>query len=79
VQEAPPYRPTSQALGQVPSIIPDVPINAVFLLFFILGAAGHMFLLKYNGRHGKKFGINGMIFGMVAVSMPPEVLDADPI
>jgi len=53
-------------LGQVPSIIPDVPINTIFLLFFILGGAGHMFLLKYNGRHGKKFGINGMIFGMFA-------------
>lgn len=44
--------------------MPDVPINTIFLLFFILGGAGHMFLLKYNGRHGKKFGINGMIFGM---------------
>jgi len=31
-----------------------------------MGGAGHMFLLKYNGRHGKKFGINGMIFGMIA-------------
>lgn len=48
----------------MPSIIPDVPINAVFLLFFILGGAGHMFLLKRNGRNGKKFGINGMIFGV---------------
>lgn len=46
--------------------MPDVPINTIFLLFFILGGAGHMFLLKYNGRHGKKFGINGMIFGMAS-------------
>jgi hypothetical protein len=29
-----------------------------------------MFLLKYNGRHGKKFGINGMIFGMIAKFTP---------
>jgi hypothetical protein len=29
-----------------------------------------MFLLKYNGRHGKKFGINGMIFGMIAECTP---------
>lgn len=26
-----------------------------------------MFLLKKNGRNGKKFVINGMIFGMVAM------------
>nr|OQO25354.1 hypothetical protein B0A51_09927 [Rachicladosporium sp. CCFEE 5018] len=60
---APPYRPTSQALGQVPEKIPDIPINAVFLLLFILAGAGHMFLLKYNGKHGKKFGISGACFG----------------
>ncbi|KAM0717527.1 hypothetical protein Q7P37_007379 [Cladosporium fusiforme] len=62
-QESAPYRPSNQALGQVPSIIPDVPVNVVFLLFFILGGASHMFLLKKNGRNGKKFGISGAIFG----------------
>jgi hypothetical protein len=58
----------------VPSIIPDVPVNAIFLLLFLLGGAGHMFLLKHNGRHGKKFGINGMIFGMVVQFLLIEVI-----
>lgn len=62
-QTGPPYRPTSQALGQVPSKIPDIPINAVFLILFLIGGACHMFILKKNGRNGKKFGLNGAVFG----------------
>lgn len=52
-----------QALGETPHILPDVPISAVFLLLFIATGAGHMFLLKYNQRRGKKFVISGMLFG----------------
>lgn len=36
-----------------------------------------MFLLKYNGRHGKKFGINGMIFGMVVHFLLSKSNDID--
>ena len=36
-----------------------------------------MFLLKYNGRHGKKFGINGMIFGMTGHFCVVEVYNTD--
>nr|POE46745.1 short-chain dehydrogenase/reductase trope [Quercus suber] len=58
-----PYRPQEQALGQVPSVLPDVPVCAVFLLIFLAAGAGHMILLKRNQKRDKKFVINGMIFG----------------
>ncbi|KAK4574722.1 hypothetical protein LTR86_001563 [Recurvomyces mirabilis] len=58
-----PYIPQEQGLGETPSILPDVPVCAVFLFLFILAGAGHMFLLKYNARHGRKFIICGMLFG----------------
>ncbi|KAK3073151.1 hypothetical protein LTR53_005533 [Teratosphaeriaceae sp. CCFEE 6253] len=44
-------------------MLPDVPICAVFLFLFICAGAGHMFLLKYNARKGRKFIICGMLFG----------------
>ncbi|KAK5683942.1 hypothetical protein LTS10_003805 [Elasticomyces elasticus] len=59
----PPYPPQEQALGGIPSKLPDAPICAVFLFLFILAGAGHMFLLKYNARKGRKFIICGMLFG----------------
>ncbi|KAK0259750.1 hypothetical protein LTS09_005592 [Friedmanniomyces endolithicus] len=58
-----PYPPQEQALGQTPSALPDAPICAVFLVLFILAGAGHMFLLKYNARKGRKFILCGMLFG----------------
>ena len=58
-----PYPPQEQALGETPSIIPDVPLNAVFLFLFIAAAAGHMGLFRFNLARGKKFVISGMMFG----------------
>ncbi|KAI6816768.1 hypothetical protein KC332_g9541 [Hortaea werneckii] len=58
-----PYPPQEQALGETPSVIPDVPVCAVFLFLFLCAAAGHMGLFKFNMRRGKKFVISGMMFG----------------
>jgi len=58
-----PYPPQEQALGETPSLLPDAPICAVFLLLFICAAAGHMTLFKLNIHRGKKFILSGMVFG----------------
>ena len=59
----PPYPPTTAALGGVPTVGVDVPITAVFLFFFILGAIGHMTIFRLNMRRGHKFIMSGMMFG----------------
>ncbi|KAH9827947.1 Protein of unknown function (DUF3112) [Teratosphaeria destructans] len=58
-----PYPPQEQALGLTPAILPDVPACAVFLAAFIACGAANMAILKINQRRGKKFVINGMLFG----------------
>ena len=58
-----PYPPTTAALGGVPTTGLDVPITAVFLLLYILGAATHMTLYQMNKRKGHKFLMSGMLFG----------------
>ncbi|OAG10137.1 uncharacterized protein CC84DRAFT_1084241 [Paraphaeosphaeria sporulosa] len=58
-----PYRPTTWALGGVPKKNVDIPVTAVFLFLYIIGAATHMTIFQYNKRRGHKFLFNGMIFG----------------
>ncbi|KAK4696218.1 hypothetical protein P7C71_g1662, partial [Lecanoromycetidae sp. Uapishka_2] len=60
---SPPYPPTNAALGGVPSIIPDVPLCVIFLVFYVAGAISHMTILQINSRRGHKFLISGMLFG----------------
>jgi hypothetical protein len=59
----PPYPPTVWALGGLPRASVDVPVTAVFLALFILGAIAHMTILQLNGRRGHKFLMSGLIFG----------------
>ena len=61
-------------MGETPSILPDIPINAVFLALFIAAAVGHMGLFKVNQKRGKKFVFNAMIFGKYLPSLHIEVL-----
>lgn len=63
VQDGPPYPSEYQQLGETPSIIPDVPINAVFLFLFILGAIGHAWQYRINILCGRKFIPNAAAFG----------------
>ncbi|KAL5382838.1 hypothetical protein PMIN02_009832 [Paraphaeosphaeria minitans] len=58
-----PYRPTTWALGGVPKKNIDIPVTAIFLCLYMLGAATHMTIFQYNKRRGHKFLFNGMIFG----------------
>jgi len=41
-----PYAPTVAAIGLVPSVDVDVPILAVFIVLFVLGAVVHMTILQ---------------------------------
>ena len=58
-----PYPPTAAALGGVPTVSLDVPIVAVFLALFLVGAVGHMYVLQTNLRKGHKFLMSGLTFG----------------
>lgn len=59
----PPYPPSTAALGGTPSPSLDVPITAVFLGLFILGAAGNMAIMISNRRRGHKFLMTNLCFG----------------
>lgn len=59
----PPYPPTTASLGGVPTVGLDIPITAVFLVLFILGAVGHMTIFQLNRKRGHKFIMSGMLFG----------------
>lgn len=59
----PPYPPNTASLGGVPTVGVDVPITAVFLFLFVLGAIGHMTIFQLNMRRGHKFVMSGMMFG----------------
>ncbi|KAF1821744.1 uncharacterized protein K489DRAFT_303118, partial [Dissoconium aciculare CBS 342.82] len=51
------------ALGGVPTLLPDVPVSAIFLALFIAAAAGHMGLFQINKKRGRKFVLNAATFG----------------
>ena len=50
-------------VGGVPTVGVDVPICAVFLALFIVGAASHMTIFQLNLRKGHKFIISALLFG----------------
>jgi hypothetical protein len=64
MNQRPPYRPTVWSLGGRPTKNVDIPITAVFLLLFIIGAATHMTIFQLNRRRGHKFIFNAALFGM---------------
>lgn len=58
-----PYASTTAGIGGVPTISVDVPICAVFLLLFAIGAISHQMVLITNTRRDHMFRISGMAFG----------------
>ncbi|OCK86233.1 hypothetical protein K432DRAFT_110550 [Lepidopterella palustris CBS 459.81] len=58
-----PYAPQTASLGGLPSVIPDVPITAVFLLLYVIFGAMHFVMFKENNERGHKFGFSGAMFG----------------
>ncbi len=59
----PPYAATTASLGGLPTVGVDVPICAVFMVLFIIGAASHMTIFQINKRRGHTFVMSGMMFG----------------
>lgn len=59
----PPYAPQVPQSGLTPTVPLDVPICAVLLFLFALGAATNMTILQVNLRRGHKFIPSGATFG----------------
>ncbi|KAI2776304.1 hypothetical protein F4815DRAFT_361665 [Daldinia loculata] len=62
-RSGPPYAPTTAAVGGLPSVIPDVPISAVFIALYMVFAATNMTIFQINNRRGHKFLPSGALFG----------------
>ncbi|KAI9724030.1 MAG: hypothetical protein M1812_000748 [Candelaria pacifica] len=58
-----PYAPTTASLGGIPTTKVDVPITAIFLFLFLLGAVAHMTIFQLNKKKGHKFIMSGLMFG----------------
>ncbi|KAI9798007.1 MAG: hypothetical protein M1835_005010 [Candelina submexicana] len=58
-----PFAPTTASLGLTPTAKVDIPITAVFLLLFLLGAVAHMTIFQLNKKKGHKFIMSGLMFG----------------
>ncbi|KAF7122640.1 hypothetical protein CNMCM5793_000665 [Aspergillus hiratsukae] len=69
-----PYASPYAGVGGLPSVIPDVPICAVFLALYIGFAATNMTILQINRRRNHKFLISGMLFGFCMARITTLVL-----
>jgi uncharacterized membrane protein YhhN len=63
LEKSPPYPPMTWGLGGAPEIGVDIPITAMFLAMFIMGAVAHMTIFQLNRRKGQKFLMSGLLFG----------------
>lgn len=59
----PPYPATTAGLGGLPTVGLDVPVCAVFMVLFMIGAASHMTIFQTNRIRGHKFVPSAMLFG----------------
>lgn len=58
-----PYPSTEAGLGGLPTIIPDIPVCAVFIFLYICFAATNMTIFQLNRRKRHKFVLSAMLFG----------------
>ncbi|KAK4963747.1 hypothetical protein LTR28_004458, partial [Elasticomyces elasticus] len=77
-QEAPPYRPDTQGLGETPTIALDVPLCAVFAFLYLIGGVMHMSLFVRNKKAGRKFVFSGMMFAIQSI-LPESRLEHERI
>ncbi|KKK12624.1 hypothetical protein P175DRAFT_0505729 [Aspergillus ochraceoroseus IBT 24754] len=70
----PPYQKMTAVLGEVPTPHVDVPIDAVFIGLFVVGAASHMTLFRLNLRRGHKFIPSAATFGFCMTRITANAL-----
>lgn len=54
-------------LGGIPTLIVDVPVTAIFLILFVLGAFTHISIYRANAKRGHKFLISDLMFDFCMV------------
>ncbi|KAI1451769.1 hypothetical protein F4805DRAFT_72465 [Annulohypoxylon moriforme] len=59
----PPYAPTTASNGGLPTVIPDVPVSAVFVAMYVAFAVTNMTIYQINNRRGHKFIPSVALFG----------------
>ena len=69
-----PYAPNASLIGGRPTIGVDVPICAVFLALFMVGAAGNMTIFQINRRRGHKFIMSALSFGFCMARIATMVM-----
>lgn len=70
----PPYASRTAVIGGTPTVKVDVPICAVFLFLFMIGAAGHMTIFQLNKRKGHKFFMSALIFGFCMARIVAQIM-----
>ncbi|KAI1765437.1 hypothetical protein GGR53DRAFT_265879 [Hypoxylon sp. FL1150] len=73
-QAGPPYAPKTAGVGGLPTIIPDVPISAVFLALYVAFAATNMTIFQANNKRGHKFIPSAALFGFCMARITTLVL-----
>lgn len=58
----PPYLPNGAVMGGEPTVSVDVPICAVIVLFYAVGAAGNLIFFRRNWSRGHRFRISAFLF-----------------
>ncbi|KFY11438.1 hypothetical protein V492_04463 [Pseudogymnoascus sp. VKM F-4246] len=69
-----PYQSTTAGIGGLPTILPDIPICAVFMVLYGGFAATNMTILQVNRRRDHKFLLSGMMFGFCMARITTLVL-----
>lgn len=62
-----PFAPPDAILGGIPTVKLDVPITAIFLVLFLIGAATHMTIYNKNSKRGHKFILSDLFFDFCMV------------
>ena len=70
----PPYLPKTAGIGGRPTIGTDIPVLAIFLLLYIVGAAANMIIYQLNRRKGHKFLMSWAMFGFCMARVATCVL-----
>ncbi|KUJ15365.1 uncharacterized protein LY89DRAFT_619257 [Mollisia scopiformis] len=62
-----PFAPQEAILGGIPTTSLDLPLSAVFLVLFLIGAATHFSIHEYNGKRSHKFHLSDAVFDFCMV------------